>query len=295
MRLMTNKDIQDVSLEILKDIHEFCEEHNIYYMLCGGSLIGAIRHNGFIPWDDDIDIALPRPDYERFIKTYKSKNGYQLFSREIEGGDGVYIAFSRVCEMNKTFVDASLFPWSRFETGVWIDVMPLEGAYGDEEREKKRWKIAHTIRRKSSCFRLSFLSYKQLIELIDVWPKGKWGHFPLKYFLSLRVFYIYVKVFSYKCFTDTSKYVDMLIDICKECDFNKSDYYTDISITHYGMKEYNPKSYIESRILCKFENNYFYIPSGYDGWLRHIYGDYMIIPSKKDQIHKHEVNRYFWK
>lgn len=296
MKKMTNKDIQDVSLEILKDIHEFCEENNIYYILCGGCLIGAIRHNGFIPWDDDIDLAFPRPDYERFINSYKSKRGYKIFSREIEGGDGVYLAFSRVCDMDKTYVDASLNPWSQYETGVWIDIMPLEGAYADEDLERKRWKRANATWRKSVWYRFSKLDFSRLKELSVVLPKAKWARFSFMDSHLFRFVYIFIKVVFCKFFfRKGSNYTDFLIKICKECDFNKSDYYTDLAITHYGMREYNPKSYLGKRILFKFEDSQFYVPSGYDGWLRHIYGDYMKLPPKEDQIHKHEVNNYYWK
>ena len=71
MKEMTIQEIQQVTLEILKDVHEFCVDNNIRYSLSGGTLLGAIRHNGFIPWDDDADIQLPRPDYDRFIRTYQ--------------------------------------------------------------------------------------------------------------------------------------------------------------------------------------------------------------------------------
>lgn len=273
MRSMTNKDIQNVSLEILKDIHEFCEEHNIYYTLCGGSLIGAIRHNGFIPWDDDIDIALPRPDYERFIKTYKSKNGFQLFSREIEGGDGVYIAFSRVCEMNKTFVDASLNPWSKYETGIWIDIMPLDGATDDGGMELKRWKKAN-----------------------EVWRRSVWARFSLIRLFSAPDFYNFAKIVFCKMFFKRKfHYIDKLIEICKECDYDKVNHFTDLAITHYEMREYNPQSLLDNRFLHEFEGGQFYVLSGYDGWLKHIYGDYMKLPPEEERIHKHEVNKYYWK
>ena len=81
MKQMTNEEIQQVSLKIMKDIHDFCVKNNISYSLYGGSAIGAIRHKGFIPWDDDLDIAMPRPDYDRFIKTYRSEKGYKALAR----------------------------------------------------------------------------------------------------------------------------------------------------------------------------------------------------------------------
>ena len=87
MREMTLEEIQQVSLEILKDVHRFCVENDIKYSLCYGTLLGAIRHNGFIPWDDDIDIMMPRPEYDRFIRLYQSEKGYKLFAAENNDGD----------------------------------------------------------------------------------------------------------------------------------------------------------------------------------------------------------------
>ncbi len=73
MEKMTIKEIQGVSLDILKDVQSFCESHNISYSLAYGTLIGAIRHKGFVPWDDDIDILIPRSDFERFCQEYHSQ------------------------------------------------------------------------------------------------------------------------------------------------------------------------------------------------------------------------------
>ena len=128
MKEMTLKEVQQVCLEILKDVHEFCVKNKIRYSLSGGSLLGAIRHNGFIPWDDDVDIQIPRPDYDRFIHIYKSSKGYRLFSREIDGGENVRIRLTKICEMTHTYVDNGPYQWIDKEVGVGIDVIPVDGA-----------------------------------------------------------------------------------------------------------------------------------------------------------------------
>ena len=99
MKEMTLREVQLFGLEILKDVHHFCTLNGIRYSLAYGTLLGAIRHKGFIPWDDDIDIVMPRPDYEKFCKTFKSDAGYDIFS-PVEGD--CYLGYARVCDLKRT-------------------------------------------------------------------------------------------------------------------------------------------------------------------------------------------------
>ena len=114
MKEMTLNEIQNVSLEILKDFHKFCVKNNLTYSLDSGTLIGAIRHQGFIPWDDDIDVIMPRKDYDILCKTYRSEKGYKIISNINQSS---FIFFARICEMDKTVVYTDL-PWYKEETGV---------------------------------------------------------------------------------------------------------------------------------------------------------------------------------
>ena len=82
MRILNNKEIKKIELNILLHFDSFCKEHNLRYYLSGGTLLGAVRHKGFIPWDDDIDVCMPRPDYEKMINIYQNKGNFLLKSKE---------------------------------------------------------------------------------------------------------------------------------------------------------------------------------------------------------------------
>jgi len=267
MKRMNTRDIQQQSLKVLKDVHKFCDEKQIHYTLFGGTLLGAIRHQGFIPWDDDIDIAMPRPDYERFVNSYQSKKGYQLFARERQGND-VYLAYARVCDMAESYVRTETFPWSKFKTGVWIDIFPLDGMPADEELAKKHTHLANNIFKNTNRARGIMAALN---------ARGKESVLCYK-----------LKTIGWRLILPYYKQWDKLIATCKKYDFEKSSHYSNIAFGGYGIKEYGTKEvFKDGYILHHFEDSQFYIMAGYDMALRKKYGDYMTPPPPDKQIAQH--------
>lgn len=273
MREMTLKDLQNVSLEILKDVHQFCVKHNIKYTLQGGTLIGAIRHKGFIPWDDDLDIAMPRPDYERFIHSYKSENGYKLFARGLSDCGEVYIAYARVCEMRRTYVDDSAFPFSTIKKGVWIDIFPLDGIEEDTTEQKRR------MRRLKFFWHIGTLKRgaHTNIDNITTWEKK----------LKCIILKVLSPFLSYKA-------IDKHISICKEIPWDSAASYGNLAFLGYGLRDCHHKRVLEETILTTFEDAQFYIMKGYDEALREKFGDYMKLPPEEQRVGGHSQNKFYW-
>ena len=273
MREMTLEEVQRVCLDILKDIHDFCQQNGIKYTLQGGTLLGAVRHKGFIPWDDDIDIAMPRDDYDRFIRTYKSARGYKLFSRELMPmQNNVYLAFSRVCEMRDTFVDCRMLPWAAEETGVWVDVFPLDGIDDAPALREKR------------CGELNRL-WK-----LSVWARRSRRPLSLCPTMRIKMVCLACKLLALL----PVDFVDRHIKLCRSVPYDSTDSYINAAYMDYGRKEIHSKCVLENTVLLPFCEGFFYAMSGYDQALREKFGDYMQLPPVEKRVASHSVKRY-WK
>ncbi len=276
MKEMTLADIQMVSLDILKDVHRFCVENDIKYSLCYGTLLGAIRHKGFIPWDDDIDILMPRPDYEHFIKTYISERGYILFAAENnDGNTEVSVPFARVCEMQRTFVDTGILPWVNKKTGVWIDVFPIDGAPDSKEGRQKQ--MADIVRQNKL---LNILRIKRGYR--SIW-RAKTIRFQIRLLIK--------KVLA--PFVNTNVLYDY-INMCKDYNFGDSSIVVDVACPFYGEREFHKKEVMKGFILHPFEDSEFYIMTGYDEYLKNIYRDYMQLPPIEKRMTTHTFNTFYW-
>ncbi len=119
------QDLKDTELEILKEVADFCDKNNLTYFLIGGTLLGSIRHKGFIPWDDDIDIGMPRNDYEKFIKLYNKDRSKKYFLQCLEYDDNYWLSFAKVRKSNTLMLEETLEN-TNLNKEIFIDIFPYD-------------------------------------------------------------------------------------------------------------------------------------------------------------------------
>ena len=263
------KDIQRVSLDILKDVHAFCISNGINYSLAYGTMLGAVRHKGFIPWDDDIDIIMPRPDYERFKKSFKSSKGNILVTE-----DESYIAFSRVCDTQRTKTGKSLWPWSKKELGLWIDIFPLDAIEND--KQKFHDKIQ----------RLESLSTKQIkARNAKVLPSMSFGVIQSIKQLVKNIFYLGL---------DINRINNKIIAEATQTHWDDSSVCSQL-VCGTSIKEFYNKSLFSKTILMPFEDSEFCVAEGWNVFLSSNYGDYMKLPPEEDREQHTSFVKFYWK
>ena len=129
MRKLELAEIQQIELEIFDAFVRLCKQHGLSYQLAYGSLLGAVRHQGFIPWDDDIDVVLPRPDYDRLLSTFTEKTDHYLLESPYTGNADYYYTYAKLYDTDTTLTEKTKRNCRR---GIYIDVFPLDGIGRDE-------------------------------------------------------------------------------------------------------------------------------------------------------------------
>lgn len=272
MKELTTNEIQKVSLSILKHIHVFCVKNDIRYSLGYGSLIGAIRHNGFIPWDDDADIFMPRPDYDKFVQLYQDSDEFSLLAPERGNSHKTY---ARLCEVKKT-TSKIMLPWNKGSVGVWIDIFPIDGVAEDEHERDKDNTIICKLNEELCRYRQGLINFSLNNDL--------------KLNLKIIVFWILGKIHF---FGALQKKVQNQM---KKHPFYTSHYCGNLGFVGYIRKEKLPRESFEKYELHRFEDTDLFIVSDYDSNLRNYYDDYMIPPSpeKRNPVHT-DAQRFYWK
>ena len=271
MRKLEINEIKKCSFELLCMIKSVCEENGISYSLTGGTLIGAVRHKGFIPWDDDIDVMMPRPDYDRFISIVsKGDYGFDLFSDETCGEKYGY-PFAKASHRS-TAIKENAVQSEDFLFGVYVDVFPVDGI-GDSYFEAK--------------VRTAFFQFLHGLKVASNWTEyhksklREWYYEPLRYICYLASRIIgrklidkWINRFLRRKSFETSKYAGRLVG-------------------DFGSKEVMNKQLFQTLTQVEFEGEMFEAVSDYDTFLTKLYGDYMTPPPPAKQVSHHEFEA-FW-
>ena len=262
----TKKEYDAILVRILRRIKDICDENGIKWFLAYGSCLGAVRHKGIIPWDDDIDICMPRPDYDRFVEICRHEDlaGFELCNSETT--DGFYDHWSRFVDKNTTLIWNMNRP---FVSGVYVDVFPLDGAANGNIL----WNYKHYIFwSRITNFARTYFSWRQI----------------RNYFIKGKIHYVILalvtSVFRKFCLKLGPRMKNI---IARKYDYQNSAFVTLYINVYNHEKNIIKKSLLEETILVPFEDMTAPIPKEYDAYLTHLYGDYMTPPpdNKKDDRH----------
>lgn len=245
--------LKNIQLNILREFIRICEENELQYYLVGGSAIGAIRHKGFIPWDDDIDVGMPRKDYNRFLEIAQESLPDYYFLQTYET-DPEYLAnFAKIRDSRTTFIESSMRN-RKINHGVYIDVFPLD--YYPETNVK----------------------WFRMVELLQNARLSK--EFSSTASFKMRIMQSVAGVL-FPSIEETLRKRDKHIQSIKN-----SSLLTNFCGA-WGDREIVPADFMGNGTTAVFENITVLVPEKYDAYLRKIYGDYMSLPPVEKRVGHH--------
>lgn len=263
MKEIEFNDLKKIDLKIVEDIDRVCRENNINYTIIGGTLIGAIRHKGFIPWDDDIDIAMLRDDYNRFIEIYSNEKGedFELFNNKLN--KEYYYQYSRACDKNTVVVEDVMKPINGL--GVFVDIFPID-YISNKNIDKKLSKI-------------------------NFYVKGLAAKTTKKEMTKNRLKYILKKIIYFRSYQYYFDKVQALSQI-ENNNINECEN-AGVLVCGTGKKDIFPKEIFKKYVYLDFENQKLMSVENYECFLTHRFGEYMKLPPKEEQITHHTMASYW--
>lgn len=260
---MTREEQKAVMVNILICFADFCGKHNLEYFLDAGTLLGAVRHKGYIPWDDDVDVNMPRKDYEEFMKLVKANDGYMDKHLLVEFPETTIYPFLKISDDRTILVE---FPEKNpMEVGVYIDIFPKDGIKDDSWRSKLLCNVSE---------KLNLLHWFSTYS-IYVWQKSN----SIVKKVIAKIGKILIKhperFIRWQQALIRRNYVRNPLESCK--------YVT--TLTNGEFHKIAPKECFSDYLMLDFEGHKFKCPIDYDTYLRCLYpGDYMQLPSEDKRV-----------
>ncbi len=255
-------------LNALLEADRLCKKHNIRYYLVTGTLLGAVRHKGFIPWDDDLDIGLLRPDYERFLQVAQTELSDRFFLQTNATDPEYFLCYAKIRVNGTRFVEESSQNCN-IHHGVYIDIFPLDNA---PDQPALRRLHAFTTR------------------LLSTAVKAKSKMVVSKNRKGTGLVYNLLKILTAPFRLGTLvKGMDKLMTISKN---NSSECIVNINSAYSYAKECVKRSYFESTVELDFEGYKMSCPAGWHGYLTDVYRDYMTPPPEDKRYNRHSAVEY---
>lgn len=267
MKKIEIEEVKKLLLEVLIEFHEFCEDHGLRYVLAAGTLLGAIRHNGFIPWDDDIDLYMPRPDYERLLEIYPKEGKNDLYEHKLNAK--YMYPFAKLGKPGTLCVEKG--GYSGIEIGVYVDIFPIDGLGNEIDVAKRQVK------------KVTRLVNMELSLLVEQWRRN------VSFTKNFMIWTLHV--FS-KIYGGHKKILKKMKKALLAFGYDDSDYVGQI-VEMPGNKKITRRELFENRTLHVFEGKMFYVPKEYDKILTGLYGDYMQLPPEEKRVYAHGYEAYY--
>ncbi len=255
-------DLQLKMLDMISYFHSFCRENNIRYFVVGGTALGVARHQGFIPWDDDIDVGLPRPDYERLKELTQGKVlGQYTFEYPSDDKTFVY-PYGKMYDTTTTLIENTRYKTKR---GIFIDIFPLDGSGDTREQSIENFK---EIKKQLNL----------LTALICTWRRGR------KIYKNLST--VAARLIP-SFFVNQNKLKADLNRLARKLNYDDCKYVANY-FGNWGVKEIAERSWFGTPVIYDFNGVKVYGPENIDAYLTALYGDWRTPPPPEKQISHHD-------
>ena len=264
------EELKKIQYNLLSEFDKVCREENFRYSLGGGTLLGAVRHKGYIPWDDDIDVMMPRPDYDRFVQ-YCITNELPFKIVCWENNRACVDLSARIFDP-KTVLYETNMPKGMENIGVNIDIFPIDG-------------LGNTYKEAQKAFNAT--SFKRNMLVAAQWKTFQrskthaWYYEPFRFmaFLASR-------------FVNKKRTFKKILKKYQKINFDEVAYAAAVGGS-YREKEILPREVFSEYILLKFEEGEFSAIKDYDKYLSSIYGDYMKLPPEEKRVSHHTFKAFY--
>lgn len=267
--ITTTEEIQNISLGILRYIKDVCDKNGILYYLDAGTALGAIRHSGFIPWDDDVDICMLRDDYEKFLEFVSTNPDsiYELTSVETIGAYS--LPLPKVVDKRTTL--KQLKQNEIYNLGVYVDIFVYDNI-PDNNRERE------TFFRKQKKLQKRWQFFQYRVEKVET----------LKSFIHLLI-QLLLKPLKLQ-----RRFAVELNEYSKTYNGRKTECVGSMNYVVNRDKEIYPRDWFGNGVSKQFEDDIYPVPCKYDNFLKLLYGDYMKMPPESERV-SHHATKIYWK